>query len=152
MLSFQTKQQPVRPSSSKQTCQDTQEQHTQEPDPLDRDTQVLGPLLLDKDTLVQQELLHQVKVMLEGLVLHHRVRAIQGLLLKDILELELLQADLKDTQELGLLLDNKDTEVLLLTRDMVVELLLKAMEDNNRDTVEQLPHLSRVVDMVEDHL
>jgi len=85
---------------------------------------------------------------------HLRVKDIQGLLHKDILELE-LHPDLRDTQELGLHLDNKDTEEHLLpTRDMV-ELLLKAMVDsnnNNRDMVEQLPHLNRVVDMVEDHL
>lgn len=140
MLSFQTKQ-PVIPSS-KQTCQDTQEQLTQEPDHLD-----------SRDILVQQELLHQVKDMLEGRVPHLRVKDIQGLLLKAILELEHLPGP-KGTQELGLHLDNKDTEEhLLLTRDMVVEHLLKAMADsnsNNRHMVEQLLHLNRVVDMLED--
>lgn len=115
--------------------------------------QVLLPL--DRDILVQQELLHQAKVMLEGRVSHLRVKAIQGLLLKAILELEHLLG-LKDTLELGLHLDNKDTEEqLLLTRDMVVEHLLKAMGDsnsNNRDMEELLLHLNKVVDMVEEDL
>lgn len=115
--------------------------------------QVLLPL--DRDILVQQELLHQAKVMLEGRVSHLRVKAIQGLLLKAILELEHLPGP-KDTLELGLHLDNKDTEEqLLLTRDMVEEHLLKAMGDsnsNNRDMEEQLLHLNKVVDMVEEDL
>lgn len=114
-----------------------------------------GHLLLDRDILEQEELLHQAKAMLEGQVPHLRVRAIQGLLLKAIRGLELL-LDLKATQGLALHLDNKDMEEHLpLTRVMVGELLLKAMgvsSSNNRDMVEQLPHLNRVVDMVEDHL
>ena len=126
----------LEPVSSQ--CKDTQEQHIQglglQGAQRNKDIPVVLDPHLQVKALTDQELLL-------------RVKAIQ--------EPENLLPDPRDIQGLELHLDNKDMEEHLLSRDMVVEQLLKGMQDSNnssRGMVVQLFPPSRAEAMLQAHL
>ena len=139
---FQTPTRAGQQSVSATTCQDTQEQHIQGPGLLDRDTPAQEPHQ-DKDILLLPKPLLQVKAIIDQELLI-RVKAILVHPSSRVFQELGPLPDPRDTQGLELHLDNKDMEEHLLNRDMVMEQLLKGMQDSNNSSrgmvVQLIPH------------